>query len=130
ERRRPLPEDRAIPTQDPADAARQTARVALAVLPPAARAFLEALHAGHFPAPPGRPAYRLEALLGHLAGGGRHGFGGEGLAVAVAAGGVPGGRAGGGGAGETTEQGGLAGGVGSMPGFHQRKVVADGRERV
>ena len=49
-----------MPKQHPAEAARQTARTALAALPTAARAFLEALHAEHFPPAPGGPAYRLD----------------------------------------------------------------------
>jgi len=48
-----------------------------------ARAFLEALHAGHFPPAPGRPVYTLDDLLGHLVDGGRYGFGDERLAQAL-----------------------------------------------
>ena len=73
-----------MPMQHPAEAARQTARTALAALPAAARTFLEALHAEHFPPAPGGPAYRLEDLLSHLAGGDRHGFGDDRLARALA----------------------------------------------
>jgi hypothetical protein len=74
-----------MPTQRPTDAARGQARAALAALPPAGRAFLEALHAEHFPPrADGGMAYRLEDLLGHLAGGGRHGFGDGRLARALA----------------------------------------------
>src|SRR5262249_5869090 len=64
---------------------RQQARAALAALPPAARAFLEALHAGHFPPAPSRPVYTLEALLSHLAAGTRYGCGVERLPRALAA---------------------------------------------
>ena len=73
-----------MPTPHPAAAARQTARAALAALPPAARVFLEALHAGYFPHAPGHPAYRLEDLLCVLAGGDRYGFEDERLALALA----------------------------------------------
>jgi hypothetical protein len=46
----------------------------LAALPPAARAFLEALHAEHFPPrADGGMVYRLEDLLYHLAGIDRYG---------------------------------------------------------
>jgi hypothetical protein len=67
-------------TPPPADAARQEALVAL---PPAGRAFLEALHVGHFPAASGGPAYTLEDLLCDVAGGDRYGFGDEWLAQAL-----------------------------------------------
>ena len=74
-----------MPTPHPAEADRQTARAALASLDPAARAFLEALHAEYFPPrADGGMVYRLEDLLGHLAGGDRHGFGDERLARALA----------------------------------------------
>jgi hypothetical protein len=73
-----------MPTQNPAEAARQTARTALAALTPDARAFLEALHAEHFPPAPGGPAYRLEDLLGHLLEAGRYRFGDGRLAAALA----------------------------------------------
>ena len=60
-----------MPTEHPADA-RQTARAALAALPPAARPFLDALHAEHFPPrADGGMVYRLEDLHCHLAGGAR-----------------------------------------------------------
>jgi len=49
-----------MPTPHPAEAARQTARTALAALTPDARAFLQALHAEHFPPAPSGPAYRLD----------------------------------------------------------------------
>jgi hypothetical protein len=62
----------------------EVARSAPASLPPAARAFLEALHAGHFLPPQGVPTYGLEDLLCLLADGDRHGFGDEGLARALA----------------------------------------------
>jgi hypothetical protein len=74
-----------MPTPHPINADRQAARVALAALPPATRAFLEALHAEHFPPrADGGMAYRLEDLLCHLAEGDRHGFGDERLARALA----------------------------------------------
>jgi hypothetical protein len=73
-----------MPTPHPAEADRQTARVALTALPPATRVFLEALHAGYFPHAPGDPAYRLEDLLCDLAGGDRYGFGDERLAGVLA----------------------------------------------
>jgi hypothetical protein len=73
-----------MPMQHPAEAARQTARTALAALPTAARAFLEALHAEHFPPAPGGPAYRLEDLLSHLIDCDHYGFGDERLALALA----------------------------------------------
>jgi hypothetical protein len=63
---------------------RQQARAALAALPPAGRAFRQALHAEHFPAPPGGPAYRLEDLLFHLIDGSRYGYCDERLALALA----------------------------------------------
>jgi hypothetical protein len=72
-----------MPTQHPAEAARQTAHTALAALTPDAHTFLEALHAEHFPPAPGGPAYRLEDLLGHLVEAGRYGFRDERLALAV-----------------------------------------------
>jgi hypothetical protein len=53
-------------------------------MPAPRRAFLDALHAEHFPPAPGRPVYTLEDLLCHLAGGDRHGFGDERLAEALA----------------------------------------------
>ena len=74
-----------MPTPHPAEADRQTARNALASMPPVRRAFLEALHAEHFPPrADGGMTYRLEDLLGHLAAGGRHGFADERLARALA----------------------------------------------
>jgi hypothetical protein len=73
-----------MPTPHPAENARQTARNALPALTPDARAFLEALHAEHFPPAPGGPAYRLEDLLGHLLEGGRYGFGDGRMALALA----------------------------------------------
>jgi hypothetical protein len=66
-------------------AARQTAGKALAPLDLTPRAFLEALHAEHFPPrADGGMAYRLEDLLCHLAGGDRHGFGDGWLALTLA----------------------------------------------
>jgi hypothetical protein len=73
-----------MPTQRPAEDARQMVRDALVALPPAARAFLDALHAGHFPVPPGEPAYTLEDLLCDLIQGNGYGFGDERLAQALA----------------------------------------------
>jgi hypothetical protein len=65
-----------MPTSNPAD--RQQARAALASLPPARRAFLEALHAEFFPPrADGGMAYRLEDLLAHLAQTGRYGLSDE-----------------------------------------------------
>jgi hypothetical protein len=73
-----------MPTQEPPEIARQQARAALDALPPAARAFLEALQAEHFPPARGGPAYPLEELLGHQVKGDRYGFGDDRLAVALA----------------------------------------------
>jgi hypothetical protein len=74
-----------MPTPHPTDADRQTARAALAALPPAASAFLEALYAEYFsPRADGGMVYRLEDLLCHLAGGDRYGFGDGWLARALA----------------------------------------------
>src|SRR5215472_2552701 len=65
----------------PAEADHQAARNALSALPPAARAFLEALHAEYFPPrADGGMAYRLEGLLG----GDRYGFGDDRLVRALA----------------------------------------------
>jgi hypothetical protein len=60
-------------TQHPADA-RHQARTALASMPPARRAFLEALHAEYFPPRSDGMAYRLEDLLCHLAQGAHYGW--------------------------------------------------------
>jgi hypothetical protein len=74
-----------MPTPHPINADRQTARVALAALPPATHAFLEALHAEYFPPrADGGMAYRLEDLLGHPAGGDRYDCGDGRLAGALA----------------------------------------------
>jgi hypothetical protein len=74
-----------VSAQHPADTDRKAARKALAALPPAACAFLEALHAEHFPPrADGGMAYRLEDLLCHLAGGDRQGFSDNRLARALA----------------------------------------------
>jgi hypothetical protein len=64
-----------MPTQNPAEAARQTARTALAALTPDARAFLEALHTEYFPPHPAarptastdvrRPRQGREDMLRH-----------------------------------------------------------------
>src|SRR5438876_715998 len=50
---------------------------------PTSLAFLEALHAEHFPSASGGPTYTLEDLLGHLAEGECHGFGDDRLALAL-----------------------------------------------
>jgi hypothetical protein len=71
-------------TPHPAEVARQQARAALAALPPAARGFLEGLHAEYFPAALGGRAYTFEDLLGHLSDGDRYRFGDERLAQALA----------------------------------------------
>src|SRR5262245_61897823 len=74
-----------MPTPHPAEAAHRQAHSALAALPPAARAFLEALHAEYFPPrSDGGQFYPLADLLAHLADGDRHGFGDDRLARALA----------------------------------------------
>jgi hypothetical protein len=68
-----------------ADTARDQARNALASLKPPQRAFLEALHAEHFPPrADGGMAYRLVDVLFHLAQGTRYGFSDERIAQALA----------------------------------------------
>jgi hypothetical protein len=74
-----------MPSDPIAEADRQAARAALAALPPAAHAFLEALHAEHFPPrADGGMVYGLEDLLCRLAGGDRHGVGDGWLARVLA----------------------------------------------
>jgi hypothetical protein len=81
----PTPSPRPDRHADPAaDLDRRRALEALAALPPAARRFLEALHAQHFPPRAGGGmAYRLADVLFHLAQGERFGFGDDRIAKAL-----------------------------------------------
>jgi hypothetical protein len=73
-----------MPPQHPTEAARQQARNILASMPPARRAFLEALHAEYFPprADWGQP-YPVADLLAHLAWGAHYGWEDEKIAPAL-----------------------------------------------